>query len=254
MCHVPPFNLLVQNFKFWRTFNISWPCCPIAQLAKDTSKAIQIPPDLLCLFCCHFLPLDRTLNQLFVLQLEPVYDNMGPRTTADGSSVLSLNKTGLEASPVRHVSTLPRPGHSHHAALAPSPLPAYYSPLEERVNGLGLPRHATASPALPVSASASSPSSAKLERNGRRGSWSRISPESTSMTTPRPVDDVLLMPGSIKRPSSLASVTSASSTTPLTNGSAGGVRTVKVPPKPPPKPKKKVGPLFEDEGEDGTEV
>jgi len=28
----------------------------------------------------------------------------------------------------------------------------------------------------------------------------------------------------------------------------------KVPPKPPPKPKIKGGPLFEDEGEDGTEV
>jgi hypothetical protein len=40
----------------------------------------------------------------------------------------------------------------------------------------------------------------------------------------------------------------------------GHSKEVKVPPKPPPKPKKKknsesvTGPLFEDEGEDGTEV
>lgn len=172
---------------------------------------------------------------------------MGPRTTADGSSVLSLNKTGLETSPVRAAKPVP---------FQPSPLPAYYAPIDEldpipspapvRANGHHHPR--------PVVSPASNKFSPP-EKN-RRGSWSRISPESGTLgrqQSNRSDEDTLLMPGTLKRPSSIASVTSSTSTTPLTNGSAG-VRTVKVPPKPPPKPKKKVGPLFEDEGEDGTEV
>ncbi|KAK3917655.1 Peroxidasin [Frankliniella fusca] len=208
------------------------------------------------------------LDDQILLKLEPVYDNMGPRTTADGSSVLSLNKTGLDASPVRAQAPTPAP--------RPAPLPAYYAPIEEldpapvRTNGqaygqtnghhFGIGRQATASPSPSIASSKFT--SPAAEKNGRRGSWARISPESSG-TLGRPSaaasraaeDDALLMPGTVKRPTSIASISSANSTTPLTNGSAGAaiVRT-KVPPKPPPKPKKKVGPLFEDEGEDGTEV
>ncbi|XP_052124309.1 uncharacterized protein LOC113202139 isoform X3 [Frankliniella occidentalis] len=210
------------------------------------------------------------LDDQILLKLEPVYDNMGPRTTADGSSVLSLNKTGLD-SPVRAPAPRPAPFQPQ-----PSPLPAYYAPIEEldpitspamRPNGhgqtnghhYGVGRQTTASPSPSIASSKFT--SPTAEKNGRRGSWSRISPESTG-TLGRPSagsrlgeEDSLLMPGTVKRPTSIASISSANSTTPLTNGSAGAaiVRT-KVPPKPPPKPKKKVGPLFEDEGEDGTEV
>lgn len=220
-----------------------------------------------------------------LLKLEPVYDNMGPRTTADGSSVLSLNKTGLDNSPVRAAPPRVAPSPSPSPFLpTPSPLPAYYAPIEEldtstspvpdrpRANGpshnhhnghghhyhsLGRPSSKFSTPPAPAS---------DKGVNGRRGSWSRISPESTAASTAtlgRQLagsrnsdrdDDAMLLPGTAKRPSSIASVSSANSTTPLTNGSASAVRTVKVPPKPPPKPKKKVGPLFEDEGEDGTEV
>lgn len=224
---------------------------------------------------------------LILLQLEPVYDNMGPRTTADGSSVLSLNKAGLDSTPARPPSSASSVATRPAVPQQPSPLPAFYSPIEEleslaltppRVNGhhhhhtlAGHHRQSTASPS-PGSNRFASP--ADRSASGRRGSWSRISPESSltgSLTLGRqPLgsrgmasqaagncreDDreSLLLPGTVKRPTSIASITSANSTTPLTNGS-GAVRTVKVPPKPPPKPKKKVGPLFEDEGEDGTEV
>ena len=170
---------------------------------------------------------------------------MGPRTTADGSSVLSLNKAGLETSPVRAARPVP---------FQPSPLPAYYAPIEEQ-DPIPSPAPVRANGHHPRPAVSPAPNKFPPPDKNRRGSWSRISPESGTLGrhSSRSDEDTLLMPGSLKRPSSIASVTSASSTTPLTNGSAV-VRTVKVPPKPPPKPKKKVGPLFEDEGEDGTEV
>lgn len=39
-------------------------------------------------------------DPLSLLKAEPAYDNLGPRTTADGSSVLSLNKSINEPSQV----------------------------------------------------------------------------------------------------------------------------------------------------------
>ncbi|XP_049937804.1 leucine-rich repeat-containing protein 24-like [Schistocerca serialis cubense] len=114
------------------------------------------------------------------LQLElpprlPVYDNLGPRTTADGSSVLSLNRAGL---------------------------PPYYSPVPPTAEEPG---------------------------------W-----------TQRSVTE------------SVSSQNCLENDVALTDSPAAS-KSVKVPPKPPPKPKKKPadavsGPLYEDEGEDGTEV
>lgn len=108
-------------------------------------------------------------DPLGLLKSEPVYDNLGPRTTADGSSVLSLNKSLPDPQPrlrPLHCNTLPTPRKSPHLRAAPE--------------------------------------GATLNRT-------------TSVEGP-------LSPGRSK-----------------------------VPPKPPPKPKKN-GPLYEDEGEDGTEV
>ncbi|KAJ8879154.1 hypothetical protein PR048_019760 [Dryococelus australis] len=126
------------------------------------------------------------------LRLEPVYDNLGPRTTADGSSVLSLNKTpeSAAATPMRGRPLPPPPIKEQ-----PSPAPVH--------------RLGAASP----------------------GPWSRGSPEGASLAR-RPLDH----------------------STPV----SGQRTTLKIPPRPPPKPRKVVdvpsGPLFEDEGEDGTEV
>lgn len=162
---------------------------------------------------------------------EPVYDNLGPRTTADGSSVLSLTKAVSDSAAVhrpkpQYSQTLPHKtklhggggGHrprfddAQDARRVPSPAPR--SPdktLPSQVSGL--PQHN----ALPPNYSP------LVEMDARnRSSWapSRVGTPETGVLKPASQT-------SVKR---------------------------KVPPKPPPKPKMKGGPLFEDEGEDGTEV
>ena len=140
-------------------------------------------------------PPTNTEHPLSPKSYDPVYDNLGPRTTVDGSSVLSLNKPEPQQSLFK-----PRP-------LPHTPSLQYFQPLDD-LDPLHSPPPAPA-PEHPIV----SP----------RASW--------AVTSPR---------------ASLVSPTGS-----LGRNSAG-----KVPPKPPPKPKKKLqaGPLFEDEGEDGTEV
>lgn len=105
---------------------------------------------------------------------EPVYDNLGPRTTVNGSSVLSLNKMDLTPTAYKN---------------RPLPLTPY-EPISER-----------------------------------RQSWSRSTPE-----------------GGDEREMLIAASPHASV-----------APAKKTPPNPPPKPKKKKS-VYEDEGEDGTEV
>lgn len=106
--------------------------------------------------------------------VEPVYDNLGPRTTLNGSSVLSLNKMDLTPT-----------------AYKMRPLPA--APVYEPINEL-------------------------------RTSWAR--------STPDYGDEREML---------------------ITSPHISVAVTKKTPPNPPPKPKKKKS-LFDDEGEDGTEV
>ena len=203
-----------------------------------------------------------------LFKFEPVYDNLGPRTTADGSSVLSLNKS-LSADPANQI-----PASIRSRPLPPTPsyynnpLPAYYAPIEEqeaqpspvltRANpgARGSMRRSTPninmnpspSPA-PTSSKAAKAEKANDSGAGRqRDSWiERSAPEGASLK--RREDD----PGTASKRNSFVSSPSGSA---MPNGHN---REIKVPPKPPPKPKKKstetvTGPLFEDEGEDGTEV
>lgn len=126
--------------------------------------------------------------------VEPVYDNLGRRTTADGSSVVSLNKS-------------PEPGASMRLRPLPmTPTNLYNSMQRSTPNIL-----------------AGSP----LDRAAPEGAaeWSNKMDEADIRSN---------------------------GATPSENGTLGR----KVPPRPPPKPKKKAtnGPLYEDEGEDGTEV
>ncbi|XP_046748137.1 leucine-rich repeat-containing protein 24 [Diprion similis] len=122
--------------------------------------------------------------------LEPVYDNLGLRTTADGSSVLSLNKS-------------PEPSGMRGRPLPGTPT-AHFHPAIQR----STPNILATSPT------------------------DRAAPEGAPEWPPKLADemDVPFL--------------------------AGGTLGRKVPPRPPPKPKKKSanGPLYEDEGEDGTEV
>nr|XP_003703399.2 PREDICTED: uncharacterized protein LOC100883846 isoform X2 [Megachile rotundata]XP_012140813.1 PREDICTED: uncharacterized protein LOC100883846 isoform X1 [Megachile rotundata]XP_012140814.1 PREDICTED: uncharacterized protein LOC100883846 isoform X3 [Megachile rotundata]XP_012140815.1 PREDICTED: uncharacterized protein LOC100883846 isoform X4 [Megachile rotundata] len=132
--------------------------------------------------------------------LEPVYDNLGVRSTADGSSRLSLNKSPEPLSSIRN-RPLPGTPSSHYGTIQRS-----------------TPNILTSSP---------------LDRAAPEGAaeWpTKIADESTDS------NHVLSQP----QPQQSSSNTLGR----------------KVPPRPPPKPKKKStnGPLYEDEGEDGTEV
>lgn len=131
---------------------------------------------------------------------EPIYDNLGVRTTVDGSSALSLNKLG-DASTPRSNRMFPIS-------------PTNCDPIAENDS-------------TPIAA-------ATLPRNTQK-----LSPSRTNWTKPNM--EALHTPERRNSTSAL----------PTPDG-----KSTKIPPRPPPKPKKRVstGPLFEDEGEDGTEV
>ncbi|KAK9703441.1 BspA type Leucine rich repeat region (6 copies) [Popillia japonica] len=146
---------------------------------------------------------------------EPLYDNLGLRTTATGSSVLSLNRIGNETPKTSTPkSSNIRPNHP----LSPNMVSIPCDPIAEHDSpptAQTLPRSISAHRAL-------SPNNDVIRAN-----WTR---------SPEPNDS---------RRESTASLL------PTPDGKAP-----KIPPRPPPKPKKRTstGPLFEDEGEDGTEV
>lgn len=128
---------------------------------------------------------------------EPLYDNLGKRTTATGSSALNLNK--IETPTLK----------TRNRALSPNSC----DPIAENENS---------PPVLTTNTLPNrrlSPSSTK---------WAKANAE--AFQTPERRNSLIVFPSSDQKPT-------------------------KIPPRPPPKPKKKTsGPLFEDEGEDGTEV
>ncbi|KAL4703325.1 hypothetical protein ACJJTC_013091 [Scirpophaga incertulas] len=221
---------------------------------------------------------------------EPLYDNLGLRTTANGSSVLSLNKTGLEG-PMSPMRNRPLPA-TPTAYSSPHPQ-AYYAPIEEQEPSQSpvpsqYPRNSIASQ-LPSQTSTPGPQ----EPISPRMSWTA---KNTSTPQPEPrkalfstgsdsqsyVSDTSTLSrkgkpetGSLRRNPKVdneepKSPVKASPTKedPRNNDSNISLnqtgtlgRSGKIPPRPPPKPKKKPPtevnpkePLFEDEGEDGTEV
>lgn len=186
------------------------------------------------------LPEDSILG---MAKAEPVYDNLGCRTTASGRSI----KNGEV--PMKHRALPSIPVHTSPSKL--NTLPANYSSLQD----LDMQRRSTASPALkfsedynpgaikplPISPNVNDRfSTLQSKPDKRRGSWSR---------PPSELSGTLSHAGSIENSLSPTRRVSAPAIP-----STGTLGRSKVPPKPPPKPKKKTGPLFEDEGEDGTEV
>ncbi|XP_029669614.1 uncharacterized protein LOC115239299 [Formica exsecta] len=135
--------------------------------------------------------------------LEPVYDNLGLRTTADGSSMLSLNKSPEPASSSMRGRPLPvTPGGSHYGTIQRS-----------------TPNILTGSPLDRAAPEGAAEWPIKLPDESMNGGHSLLTQQQQA--------------------------------------TASNTLGRKVPPRPPPKPKKKSanGPtLYEDEGEDGTEV
>lgn len=181
---------------------------------------------------------------------EPVYDNLGPRTTADGSSVLSLTRKVAESSPGMRTRPLPpAPLYSSHTLPHKSKLNHVYLAIRENEEPQFRPVAQNGTPTgtenrgvirpLPLQFSPSSETPPVHDK--KRASWAtRQVPETGTLKKTTSSD---LSP-------TKSTATPAQSTA-TTNGTP--TRSQKVPPKPPPKPKKN-GPLFEDEGEDGTEV
>ncbi|XP_028163399.1 uncharacterized protein LOC114354974 [Ostrinia furnacalis] len=221
---------------------------------------------------------------------EPLYDNLGLRTTADGS-ILSLNKTGLEAqfSPMRN---RPLPA-TPNAFQSPHHPQVYYAPIEEQEPAPSpVPQYMT-NPRNSIASQLSTPG--PQEPTNPRMSWTA---KNTSTPQPEPrkalfstgsdnqshVSDSSTLSrkgkpetGSLRRNPKIEknevpkqSPTKTSPSKDDTRKSEANVslnqsgtlgRSGKIPPRPPPKPKKKpptevnpTEPLFEDEGEDGTEV
>lgn len=215
---------------------------------------------------------------------EPLYDNLGLRTTADGSSVLSLNKTGLEAqlSPMKN-----RPLPATPQVYQP-PHPVFYAPIEEQEPApspvpqspqyMGNQRSSVASqlstpgPQEPVNrmswtaknTSTPQPEFRKPLFSDRSDTQSQASDSSTLSRKGKPETGSLRRPKleneEMKSPSKDGERKNESMASLNQSGTLG--RSGKIPPRPPPKPKKKPNPelnnttepLFEDEGEDGTEV
>lgn len=219
---------------------------------------------------------------------EPLYDNLGLRTTADGSSVLSLNKTGTEQqfSPMRNRPLPATP------TVYPNPHQLYYAPIEEQEPAPS----PVPPPFTPTRNSISSQLSNQLSTPGPQEAVNpRMSWTAKNTSTPQPeprkqlaadrnegrqiLDSNTLSrkgkpeTGSLRRnpntklenkeenrsPSKEDPKKNENNASLNQSGTMG--RSGKIPPRPPPKPKKKPStdvspnePLFEDEGEDGTEV
>ena len=218
---------------------------------------------------------------------QPLYDTIGPRVTADGSSssALSLNKiAGLAPGSSMGPGGLGSPRASTLARGHKISLPAYYVPIEE----VDIP------PASPLvqqrhNHQSSTPNMLNYYNNNNN---SRDAEAADQASAPQTTDAPLLSPiPDFRKPGSRSSVSSLSSNTsglrkktppavapkpvgpgglvkarPASVTSSTGDRSsplspTKVAPKPPPKPKKRPSTsnseglaAFEDEGEDGTEV
>ncbi|CAD6227278.1 GSCOCG00006065001-RA-CDS [Cotesia congregata] len=192
--------------------------------------------------------------------LEPVYDNLGARTTADGSSVLSLNKINKSPEPVssmrmRPLPSTPTSSSAKPQASTPTPAPAL-SPLS--------PPRSTPTPpgSTPTSLPQTSARFHSIQRstpnifNSSGHPLDRSAPEGAPEWFAK-LPDEMEKRGRRESSSPLTispgqTPTTPSSSSPNTSSTLGR----KIPPRPPPKPKKKSnnGPLYEDEGEDGTEV
>lgn len=166
---------------------------------------------------------------------EPVYDNLGPRTTADGSSVLSLTKAvsadnaaALHRPTPQYSQTLPHKSKLYGAGGSVRPRYA--------VNDVDSTMVPSPAPRSPEKIAASSPQPMLSSHNA-------LPPNYSPLVEMDARNRSSWAPGRAGTPE----------TGVLKPASQANIKR-KVPPKPPPKPKMKSGPLFEDEGEDGTEV
>ncbi|XP_050298222.1 uncharacterized protein LOC126737383 [Anthonomus grandis grandis] len=191
---------------------------------------------------------------------EPVYDNLGVRSTADGSSAISLNKLGSEPA---------TPRTNRLASLLPPTIVPIIESHESPNNSNNQPEE-TQSTSIPSSQSLTlpRPSPSHIQAQPERLETKPTpnpKPRNTrevpiqSQTLPRKLNSTKLTPS--KTQWAMANMEQLRNASEKRNSISGDDtltkegKQKKIPPRPPPKPKKRMsGPLFEDEGEDGTEV
>lgn len=218
---------------------------------------------------------------------EPLYDNLGLRTTANGSSVLSLNKSGMEQS-ISPMRGRPLPATP---MLLQNPHSIYHTAIDEQEMGLPplSPLYAT-NPRNSINSQLSAqlatpgpqePANPRMSWNAKKTSTPTVEPRKALFSGNEVNSDLGTITrrgnkpetGSLRRhpKGTIKDDIISPKTSPIkedprnnensfSNQSGTLGRSGKIPPRPPPKPKKKPSvesneqPIFEDEGEDGTEV
>lgn len=172
--------------------------------------------------------------------VEPVYDNLGLRTTASGNSVLNLNKLGSA---------------SAAAAAAAAAVAANQYSMKDRPL-----------PATPRGYEAIPESMQLVQQQQQQAAAQQHYQQAVQQPQmAQPLSLTSLMDHSCMSNDDTEALYSRSSKTPTIVNGTNVDKVAKVPPRPPPKPKKKVpngkatnggssSQLFEDECEDGTEV
>ncbi|XP_067640613.1 uncharacterized protein kek5 [Eurosta solidaginis] len=221
------------------------------------------------------------------LQVEPVYDNLGLRTTAAGNSALNLHKMHPEVSSVSGASS-----SSTRYTMRDRPLPATPSLTSVASSTAAMQQQQQQQQVQQAQQQQQHSQQAQLQQQQEKvtptvveavaGSTSKIYEpihELVNNHHPTTNSDTEPLYGSARHHSGVTIVPSASNI----NGASSGVavlntstgtnafngeptKVAKIPPRPPPKPKKKISvtttrggqgstsQLFDDEGEDGTEV
>ncbi|XP_037937216.1 uncharacterized protein LOC119670863 [Teleopsis dalmanni] len=190
------------------------------------------------------------------LQSEPVYDNLGLRTTAGGNSTLNLHKPQAEQATRYTMRDRPLPATPSLTSVASSinmPLQQQQQQQQQQQNQQ-----------LQQQLQQQTPTVSKIYEPIHELINQQHHPTTTSDTEP--------LYGTARHHSGLTIVPSILSGNNVSSGSnpiaVNGMenKAAKIPPRPPPKPKKKMSvtatrggqgstsQLFDDEGEDGTEV
>ncbi|XP_055635299.1 leucine-rich repeat-containing protein 24 [Toxorhynchites rutilus septentrionalis] len=181
-------------------------------------------------------PTSPTSTGELLAAAEPVYDNLGLRTTASGNSTLKLNKSAKAG-----------PSSNSTYSMKNRPLPA--TPGGQIATGAAAANSTSNYESIPEAG------------GGTGGGQSALLAKAMAANT-----------STLSGLESIYGRTTGPNSSILSNGSNSSSSRSKVPPRPPPKPKKKpsiasgptgssalvntssTSPLFADEGEDGTEV
>lgn len=212
------------------------------------------------------------------LTTEPVYDNLGLRTTAGGSSTLNLNKSQLQEPPVRYtMRDRPLPATPSLTSVNSNPNQSQQQPQQQQHVMYQQQPHQQYQQQQQQQHSANVSTNASKIYEPLNELVNQLQQTATSDTEPlygtaRHHSGLTVVPSSVNSNTTSvnnnSSLPSSVTNSPSNSGKSNTTepKLTKIPPRPPPKPKKKMSvtttrsghgstsQLFDDEGEDGTEV